>query len=219
MYDPPHFREERPEVLHAVIRARPLATLVIAADGGFEVNHVPCALAGGAGAPAVLRAHVSRANPLARLARGGVPAVAVFAAEQGYVSPSWYPSKAGDGRVVPTWNYVVVHAHGTLRAIEDVEWLREQAGALVAQMESGRARPWSMADAPADYVDAQLRGIVGLELGIARLEGKWKLGQNRSEADRLGTAAGLDAEPGGFARPLADQMRRALDDTRSRERR
>jgi transcriptional regulator len=210
MYSPPHFREDRLDVLHAVIRSRPLAALVVADAGGFEVNHVPCLLAAGAPAPGTLHAHVSRANPLARLAPAGVAAVAIFSAAEGYVSPAWYPAKAETGRVVPTWNYIVVHAHGRLRPVDDVEWLRAQAGELTRRQEAGREAPWSVADAPDEYVEAQLRGIVGLELVIGRLEGKWKLGQNRSGADRLGTAEGLEREPGGIAKPLAAEVRRAL---------
>ena len=220
MYTPPFFREDRADVLAAVIRDRPLAALVVAAGGGFEVNHVPCLLVGAAAPGAgVLRAHVSRANPLARLAGPAVPAVAIFTAAEGYVSPSWYPEKAETGRVVPTWNYVVVHVHGTLRLHEDAAWLAGQTAALTAQQESGRAVPWSPDAAPPDYVAAQLSGITGLELAIGRIEGKWKLGQNRSRADRLGMAAGLEAEPGGRPLALAAEVRRALDASCARRRR
>jgi transcriptional regulator len=210
VYQPTQFREERTEVLHGVIRACPLATLVVADGEGFEVNHVPCLLRPGADGALAIHAHVSRANPLARLAAGGVPAVAVFAAGDGYVSPSWYPAKAEHGRVVPTWNYVVVHAHGSLRAIDDVAWLREQVEALTQAHEDARAQPWAVSDAPEDFVASQLQGIVGLELAIARLEGKWKLSQNHALADRLGVVAGLEAEPGEGAAKLSRMVRDTL---------
>jgi transcriptional regulator len=210
VYLPSHFREERTEVLHSVIRACPLATLVVAHGAGFEVNHVPCLLREGPdGAPAI-HAHVSRANPLAKLAGAGVPAVAVFTASEGYVSPSWYPAKAEHGRVVPTWNYIVVHAHGSLRAIDDVAWLRGQVEALTRAHEGAREHPWAVSDAPEDYVASQLQGIIGLELAIARLEGKWKLSQNRALTDRIGVAEGLESEPGEGPATLARRVRDAL---------
>jgi len=206
VYNPRHFEESRPEVLRALVREHPFGALVVAAPEGFEVNHLPWQLVEGPGGATCLRGHVARANPIWRLASEPVPAVAIFRGAAGYVSPSAYASKAEHGRVVPTWNYQVVHAHGLLRAIDDAAWLREFVSALTARFEAERSPAWQVGDAPADYVEAQLRGIVGLELAVSRLEGKWKLGQNRSQADRDSMAAALEAE-GGAAAELGATVR------------
>src|SRR5262249_22309736 len=142
--------------------------------------------------------HVARANPLWRDADNG-SVLAVFQGAQAYVSPSWYPSKAATGQVVPTWNYTVAQAHGKLRAIDDAEWLRALVGSLTQQHEGNRAAPWHVSDAPDDYIDKMLRAIVGIEIAVHRLEGKWKHSQNRSTADRQGVAEGLSGEAEGAA--------------------
>ena len=181
MYVPDHFREDRPDVLHDAVRRIGFATLI---TQGLEANHLPMLLGDG-----VLRGHVSRANPVWKAGTG--EALAIFLGPHAYVSPSWYPSKAESGKVVPTWNYITVHAKGAINWIQDAEWLRAHVGALSAAHEAGREQPWSINDAPDSYIDTMLRGIVGFELSVAKLEGKYKLSQNREAADHDGARAGL----------------------------
>lgn len=193
MYSPPAFREERVEVMHALMRAHPLAMLITAGEGGLIANPVPFSIVGTTG-NGLLRAHIAAANDQVPALRGGTEALVVFQGPQAYVTPSWYPSKREHGRVVPTWNYVVVQARGIATVIDDPAWLRAQVAALTAEREHGRAAPWQVEDAPESFVAAQMKGIVGLEIPIARLEGKWKISQNRADADRLGVAEGLRDE-------------------------
>ena len=194
MYLPKHFEESRPEVLHELIRAHPLGLLVTLSDS-LQANPVPFILdADPAGGPGILRAHVARANPLWRDARADVEALVVFQGTQAYVSPGWYPSKAEHGKVVPTWNYVMVQARGTLRAVDDPAWVRAFVTRLTTRHEAVQAKPWAVADAPPDYIEATARAIVGLEITLSALNGKWKVSQNRSAADRAGVASGLRAD-------------------------
>jgi transcriptional regulator len=181
MYIPDHFREDRPEVLHDAMRRIGFATLV---TQDLEANHLPMLLQDG-----MLRGHVARANPVWKAGAG--EALAIFLGPHAYVSPSWYPSKAETGKAVPTWNYLTVHARGSIRWIQDADWLRAHVTALSAAHEAGRPEPWAITDAPASYVDGLLRAIVGFELMAATLEGKWKLSQNRDAADRAGVGEGL----------------------------
>ena len=192
MYRPPAFREDRPEVLRAAIHAHPLATLVTASCNGIVANVVPFSLEVTAQGD-VLRAHLARANEQVADLRAGAPALVVFQGPQAHVSPSWYPSKRVHGKVVPTWNYVIVQARGRARTIDDPAWLLEQTATLTAAAEKDQADPWTVADAPADFIRAQLKGIVGVEIAVDRLEGKWKVSQNRSREDRVGVADGLRA--------------------------
>ena len=150
MYVPRHFEESRIEVLHELMRARPLATLVTMSAAGINANHVPLHLSPDSGRFGCLRRHVARANPVWQDLVAEVEALAIFHGPQGYISPSWYPSKKQHGQVVPTWNYAVVHAYGTLRVIEDPAWLRSQLEALTARHEAASAEPWAVADAPQD---------------------------------------------------------------------
>ena len=195
MYLPSHFEEQRPEVLHTLLRSHPLGLLVTQdAAGAMAANSVPFLLdPDPAGGPGILRAHVARANPVWREARADVDSLAVFQGPQAYISPSFYASKAEHGKVVPTWNYVMVQARGRLRAIDDPAWLRAFVTRLTERFETPRAAPWAVSDAPADYVETMLRGIVGIEIVLSALTGKWKVGQNRSAADRAGVARGLEA--------------------------
>jgi transcriptional regulator len=181
MYVPDHFREDRPDVLHDAVRRVGFATLI---TQGLEANHLPMLLEGH-----VLRGHVARANPVWKQGTG--EALAIFLGAHAYVSPNWYPGKAETGKAVPTWNYLTVHARGTIDWVQDADWLRAHVGALSATHEAGRENPWSISDAPASYVDGLLRAIVGFELAITKLEGKWKLSQNRNAADRAGVRDGL----------------------------
>ncbi len=194
MYRPPHFREDRLDVLHALIRAHPLGTLVTAGPDGLTANHIPFLIEEG-GPHGVLRAHLSRANGQLEALSAGAAALVIFQGPEAYISPSWYAAKTDTHKVVPTWNYVAVHCWGTPRVIDDPAWLRAQIGRLTASQEEGRAEPWAVEDAPEDYIAAQIRGIAGLEIPIDRIEGKWKASQNRSDADRAGVAAGLGDHP------------------------
>jgi transcriptional regulator len=192
MYLPAHFAEHRVDVLHEALRAAGLFTLVTG-GGGLDANHLPLLLEPEPGPLGRLVGHVARGNPLWREVPAGAPALAVALGPDAYVSPSWYPSKQETGRVVPTWNYVAVHAHGPLRFFEERSRLRELVTRLTDREEGPRAAPWRVSDAPADYLEGMLAGIVGVELTIERLEGKWKTSQNRSAEDRRGAADGLSA--------------------------
>jgi transcriptional regulator len=191
MYQPPHFREDRLEVQHALIRSQPLGLLVTAGPGGLQANHIPFLVETDGSPHGKLRAHLARANPqLAELAAVEECLIA-FQGPQTYISPSLYPTKQEHGKVVPTWNYITVHAWGRPRVIDDVAWLRHQVENLTAHNERSRPAPWLVSDAPESYLAAQLKGIVGLEIPIARIEGKWKVSQNRPAVDQAGVAAGL----------------------------
>ena len=192
MFLPETFREDRLDVLHALIRAHPLGFLVSGGPEGPMVTPVPFTLAEG-GARGILRAHVSRANPHWKALRDAPAAVVLFQGPQAYVTPSWYATKQESGKVVPTWNYTIVEARGRAAVIEDAGWLRAQIEALTGLMEAPRAEPWAVSDAPAPFVGSQIRGIVGIELAEFTLEGKWKVSQNRPVADRRGVVDGLAA--------------------------
>jgi transcriptional regulator len=194
MYLPAHFAETRPEPLHELIGKHPLGMLVTMSDAGLQANPVPFVLdADPAGGPGILRAHVARANPLWRETRGDVESLVVFQGPQAYISPGWYPSKLEHGKAVPTWNYVMVQARGTLRAIDDADWVRAFVTRLTTRHEAVQAKPWAVTDAPPDFIDTMVRAIVGIEITLTALTGKWKVSQNRSIADRGGVAAGLHA--------------------------
>jgi transcriptional regulator len=189
MYAPSHFEETRLDALHALIQAHPLGTLVTHSAAGLEADHIPFEIA----APTVdapfgtLRAHVARANPLWRQA--GAEVLVAFQGPSAYVSPSLYLEKPVSGKVVPTYNYAVVHAHGVLRAVEDPAWILALLERLTARHESVRAAPWSVRDAPPAYIEAMLKAIVGIEIPLARLQGKWKMSQNRPPGDQAAVAA------------------------------
>jgi len=190
MYLPVQFEENRVEVLHALMRAHPFATLVSHGTDGLTADHLPLHLAAEIAPHGALQGHVARANPLWQQA-ADTDVLVVFQGPQTYVTPSWYATKREHGKVVPTWNYVVVHARGRLRVIDDPAWLRAQLEALVASHEAGFAEPWQIADAPPDYIDKMLTAIVGIEIAITRLTGKWKISQNQPAANRAGVVAGL----------------------------
>ncbi len=195
MYLPPHFAETRPAILHDLIAAHPLGTLVTLGSTGLDANHLPFEFdpAPTATAPhGTLLAHVARANPLWRDHAGTTEVLAIFQGPQAYITPSWYTSsKPAHGQVVPTWNYCTVHAHGPLVIHDDPAWLLALVTRLTARHEASRAAPWSVSDAPADFIAKQLAAIVGLEIPVTRLIGKWKVSQNRPAADRAGLVAGL----------------------------
>jgi len=190
MYLPAHFEESRGDVLHALMREHPFATLVTLGDDGLTANHLPLHLAPGVASPGALHGHLARANPVWRQA-AGAEVLAIFHGPQSYVSPSWYPTKREHGKAVPTWNYVVVHARGRLRVIDDPLWLRRQLETLVARHEAGFAQPWRIGDAPPDYIAKMLGAIVGIEIALTELTGKWKISQNQPAANRAGVVDAL----------------------------
>ncbi|MCW5576095.1 MAG: FMN-binding negative transcriptional regulator [Burkholderiales bacterium] len=190
MYQPPLFREDDLAIQHDLIRAHPFGALVTLASTGLVANSVPFVLDTTAGERGTLRCHVARANPLWRQPPDG-EVLAVFHGPQVYVTPSWYPSKREHGKVVPTWNYAVVHVRGPLVIRDDRDWLLDLVSRLTAGQESPMPQPWAVGDAPADYIERMLEAIVGIEIPVTRIEGKWKVSQNRSEADRTGVAAAL----------------------------
>ena len=208
MYDAEAFREVRVDVLHALIKAHPLATLVVTTEAGLEANHIPLLIDPAPGPFGTLRGHVARANPVWRTFNADTEALAVFQGPQGYITPSWYPSKAQHGKVVPTWNYAVVHAHGPLKIHEDAEWLRALVTRLTESQESPRVKPWHVSDAPGDYIDTMLKAIVGIEIPVSRLQGKWKMSQNRLPQDRDGVVGALESQADEASQSLLGAMRR-----------
>jgi transcriptional regulator len=209
MYVPAHFEETRPEVLHGLIRARPLATVITLTSGGIEANHIPLHLDAQAGPFGTLRGHVARANPMWSDRAADAGALAIFQGADGYISPSWYPTKREHGKVVPTWNYVVVHAHGALRVIDDPIWLRAQLEALVAGQEASSATPWSITDAPEEFIERMIGSIVGFEIAISRLVGKWKVSQNQPAQNRAGVVGALRQRGDAGALEMADLVEEA----------
>jgi transcriptional regulator len=191
MYQPPHFREDRLAVQHALIRAQSLGLLITAGPGGLQANHVPFLIDAGRSERGTLRVHLARANPQLHELAAVAECLVVFQGPQQYISPSLYPTKREHGKVVPTWNYITVHAWGRPQVNDDATWLRQQVEDLTVQNEGSRPAPWQVSDAPEPFVAAQLKGIVGIEIPIARIEGKWKVSQNRPAIDQAGVVAGL----------------------------
>jgi len=194
-------------MLRAMMAAHPLATLVTHGTGGLNASLLPFSLVIEDGQPDRLRAHLARANDQLADLRAGAEAMVIFQGPQAYITPNWYPTKAEHGKVVPTWNYIVVQARGTPSVIEDAEWLREQIDALTAQQEQMQAEPWTVEDAPAPFIDALLKAIVGIEIPIERIEGKWKVSQNQPAINRAGVVDGLRAADPASA--MADAVERA----------
>jgi len=194
VYIPQLFKEDRVDVLHAAIRRSGLATLVTLTGDGLIASHVPMLLDPEPAPYGTLLGHLARPNPQARGAVPGVQALAIFQGPDAYITPSWYATKRENGKVVPTWNYVTIHAHGPVEFFDDTERLREVVTRLTEREEQARAEPWAVTDAPADFIDGMLKGIVGFALPIVRLEGKWKMSQNRPAQDRAGVVAGLEGQ-------------------------
>ena len=191
MYIPAHYQESSVSVLHALIKAHPLGTWVTPGDEGLIVNHLPFLIDESRGDVGTLVGHVARPNPVWKEFSRSVPSVVVFQGAESYISPSWYPSKAETGKAVPTWNYAVVHVHGLPSVFEDRDRLLAHVTRLTETHEAAVDTPWRVTDAPAGFIDAMLKGIVGVEIPIASLTGKWKVSQNRSAADREGVEEGL----------------------------
>ncbi len=209
MYVPKHFEETRIEILHELIQTHPLATLVVLSSQGLDAHHIPFELAPEPTPFGTLRGHVARANPLWRDFSHEVEALAIFQSADAYISPAWYATKRETARVVPTWNYAVVHAYGALQIIEDRVWLRGLVERLTNQHEAGRSEPWKVAEAPPDFIEGLLDAIVGIEIPVTRLIGKWKLSQNRPARDRDGVVEGLLRESSDSATAMADLVRQA----------
>ena len=196
MYVPLRFKEENVMVLQDAIRAGGLATLVTFGSEGVEASHVPMLLEPEPAPCGTLRGHLARSNPQWQHVAADSHALAIFLGPDAYISPSWYATKQTSGRVVPTWNYVAIHVYGPLRFFDDADRLLAHVMKLTTQHEAGRPTPWSVTDAPEDYIQGQLKNIIGFEMPIARLEGKWKMSQNRPAQDRIGVAEGLVREGG-----------------------
>lgn len=218
MYTPDVFRETRTDILHGLIREFPLATLVVPNRGDVVVNHLPMVLRPDAATRGVLVGHVPRTNTVWELMNGQTRAAAVFQGANAYITPSWYPSKHEHGRAVPTWNYAVVHVHGTPRAIDDCRWLLAHLEELTETVESSQALPWKVSDAPQDFTDRMLNQLVGIEMPIDRIEGKWKTSQNRSHTDQIGVVAGLKSRGDPDSLAMAELVARRVNGSDRSER-
>ncbi len=206
VYVPDHFKEHRIDLLHEAIRSAGLATLVSMTADGLFASHAPLMLNPEPAPYGTLIGHLARANPHARAADTTVETLVIFHGLDGYVTPSYYAAKREHGKVVPTWNYAAIHAYGTLEVFDDPTRLLDVVTRLTQLQEAPRAQPWAVSDAPADFVQGMLRGIIGFALPITRLEGKLKMSQNRPETDLAGVIGGLrvDGQP-----QLADAVARA----------
>jgi transcriptional regulator len=221
MYQPDHFRVDDLPQLHALMRARPFATLVSSGALGLYATHLPTVLNDDPSQEThhgmhqeppfgVIECHLARGNPHWKDLAAGNEALMIFQGPDAYVTPNWYPSKAEHGKVVPTWNYAVVHAYGRPEVVQEADWLRRHVGDLSAQQEASEAQPWAVSDAPDRYVEVMLRGIVGFRFVITRLEGKWKMSQNREMPDRAGVVTGLGRRGEGDDRAVADLVAKHL---------
>ena len=203
MYRPDEFRIDDVGRMHKLMRARPFASLVSNGTAGLYASHLPTVLKD-EGSYGVIECHLARANPHWKDIAGGNEVLMIFHGPEGYIPPNWYPSKAEHGKVVPTWNYAIVHAYGRSETMQNRDWLRRHVGQLTAQQEQTQAKPWAISDAPQSYVDAMLRGIIGFRLVITRIEGKWKMSQNRELNDQLGVMNGLGQRAEGDDLEIAD---------------
>ena len=209
MYIPNAFHEDRIEVLHDLIRNYPFAALITLNKEGIQANHIPFELDPAPEPFGTLHAHVARANPVWRDLSQNDEALVIFQGPNSYISPSWYRTKEETGMVVPTWNYMVVHAHGKLQPIEDPVWLRALVEKLTRTHEENMPQPWSVSDAPSDYIEKQLTAIVGLRLTITRLVGKWKLSQNRPPQDRASVIQTLFQQETESSQAMAESIEKA----------
>lgn len=207
MYIPAANREDDIPELRRFVRANPLCTLVSMTDRGLVASHIPVVLHESASGFGVLRGHLARGNSQWRDLVAGVEALAIFLGPQHFISASWYPGAKTHGREVPTWNYVAVHAYGRLRVVEDQDWLLDHLKSLVDEQERIAETPWSVSDAPPDYIADRMRAIVGLELEVSRVEGKWKVSQNRNEEDAAGVMAGLESLNTPSSRAMCELVR------------
>jgi transcriptional regulator len=204
MYTPSYFDEQRPQLLHELMARYPLAVVVGATAKGIEANHIPLIFEPGEGTPGTLKGHIARANSLWRDLGTGAEVLAIFQGSSHYISPAWYPTKREHGKVVPTWNYTVVHARGRIVWKQDAPWLRAFLEAMTDRHERRYETRWQISDAPADYIDLMLKAIVGFEIAIESLTGKWKLSQNRTADDRAGVVSSLSAFKDAASRDMAE---------------
>lgn len=211
MFQPPVFREDDIEVMHAMIRENPFASLLSLQNGEMVCDHIPMMIHAEESDQGTLRGHIARANPMRRLVDHDARALVVFTGLHAYVTPSWYPSKDMHDKVVPTWNYISVHARGKIDLIHDEAWILSHLNALTDLHEEGREKPWTVSDAPSEFIHRQLRGITGIEIKIESLQGTWKVSQNKDTADNAGVAEGLRCEHAQAARDMA-----AIVETRRR---
>lgn len=203
MYQEHNYKEERIEVMHDLICAHSLATLVTVENGELSANHIPFLLKPDLSEKGVLQGHISRGNLLWKNYNADISVLAIFQGPQHYISPSWYPSKTIHQKVVPTWNYAVVHAHGMMKIIEDKDWIYSHLCELTRKNETDRSEPWKVTDAPDDYIQKQIKGIIGIEIPISRLQGKWKMSQNKNVDDKEGVVNGLRMEEDENAQKMA----------------
>ena len=208
MYLPKIHEEADLSILHALIKSHPLGAWVTQAQGELLANHIPFLLDSTRGEFGTLVCHVARANPVWQSFSSTSNSIVIFQGAEGYISPSWYPSKHEHGKAVPTWNYAVVHAHGVPRVVDDREWLLQQLAELTDKHEADQALPWQVSDAPRDYVERMLDAIVGIEIPIAKLVGKWKVSQNRPEPDKVGVVAGLMSREDAESKEMAAMVKR-----------
>jgi transcriptional regulator len=209
MYQPDDFRVEDVSEMHALMRARPFAALVSSGSAGLYASHLPTVLKD-EGPCGVVECHLARPNPHWKDLAEGNEALMIFQGPEGYITPNWYPSKAQHGKAVPTWNFAVVHAYGRPEVMKDKDWLLQHVTELTAQQECSEAKPWAPSDAPATYIEIMLRGIVGFRFAITRLEGKWKMSQNREVQDRVGVVKGLSARAAGDDLEIAEVVSRRI---------
>ena len=207
MYQPDHFRVEDVAQMHALMRARPFAALVSSGPAGLYGSHLPTVLKD-EGEFGVIECHLARANPHCKELAAVSEALMIFQGPEGYITPNWYATKAETGKVVPTWNYAVVHAYGCPEVKEEAAWLRRHVGELTTQQEKAEVRPWEVSDAPERYVEVMLRGIIGFRFVVTRLEGKWKMSQNREMQDRAGVVEGLGQRDAGDDAEIAAYVAR-----------
>jgi transcriptional regulator len=213
MYRPDHYRVDDLSLMHSLMRARPLVALVSAGAEGLCATHLPTVLKGEA-PYGVIEFHLARANPHWKQLAECNEALMIFQGPEGYITPNWYPSKAEHGKVVPTWNYAVVHAYGRPEVMKEKDWLCRHVTELTSQQERNEVRPWALSDAPGTYIDVMLRGIVGFRFAITRLEGKWKMSQNRDAKDRDGVSRGLVARAAGDDLEMAEIVLRYVEPPR-----
>ena len=209
MHTPKHFNEPSLAARHDLIRAWPLATVVTQSADGLNANHIPFVLHPGQGELGALHGHVPRANPMVQDLQAGVEILAIFSGPNGYISPSWYATKPKTGRVVPTWNYSVVHAYGVAELIADEDWLHRQLDALTREQESQFEQPWQVDDAPEDFTERLVSSLVGIKISITRLQGKTKASQNQPPENRQTVIAGLRSLGNSTADALADSVEKA----------
>lgn len=214
MYVPAHFEESRVEVLHDLILTHPFSTLVTMSSIGINANHIPLHLVQEAGQYGTLQGHVARANPVWSDLVNNVEALVIFQGPSSYITPSWYPTKQEHGKVVPTWNYVTVHAYGTLRVIDDPTWVKTQLESLTAQQEALFDKPWAVSDAPVEFTNKMISAIVGIEILITKLTGKWKVSQNQPALNQAGVVEGLKSLSTSEATKVAALVEKASQNSR-----